>query len=205
MAKDDYLPNGDGDLTTWTSTFETELAANGPTLGVTPTEITNMTNAAKAIRTAIATAATKQQEAKQAVAAKNAQIATSFAIIRPGVKRAKTSANYTVAIGNAMGIVGTDNQPDWATYKPVLSAQVRPGHVDLFFEKKGVEAVNIYTRLKGQSAWQKLAQDRHAPYVDNRPGAVPGQSENREYMAIGVLNDNEIGQQSDIVSVVFAG
>jgi hypothetical protein len=40
---------------------------------------------------------------------------------------------------------------------------------------------------------------------EGRPSAVAGQSKVREYQAFGVLNDEQIGQPSDIVSVNFAG
>ena len=40
---------------------------------------------------------------------------------------------------------------------------------------------------------------------DHAPLAVAGQSEVREYQAFGVLNDEQIGLGSDIVTVTFAG
>lgn len=42
------------------------------------------------------------------------------------------------------------------------------------------------------------------PYFDERPLAVPGTPEVREYMAMGVLNDEEVGQPSEIREIVFA-
>ena len=47
--------------------------------------------------------------------------------------------------------------------------------------------------LKGQTAWTFLARDAN------------GNLEIREYMAFGVVNDKQIGLQSDIVSVTFGG
>lgn len=45
----------------------------------------------------------------------------------------------------------------------------------------------------------------NSPYDDYTPLAVPGVAEVREYQAYGVLNDAQIGQPSDIVSVTFGG
>ena len=59
--------------------------------------------------------------------------------------------------------------------------------------------------LKGQTAWNFLARDTSSPYIDNRPLATPGTAEVRETMAYGGLNDQQIGLQSDIVSVTFGG
>jgi len=43
------------------------------------------------------------------------------------------------------------------------------------------------------------------PYFDEHPLAVPGTPEVREYMAMGVLDNDEAGQPSEIKEVVFAG
>ena len=43
------------------------------------------------------------------------------------------------------------------------------------------------------------------PFLDETPLAQPGIPEQREYMARGVKGDDEIGQDSDIVTVTYAG
>jgi hypothetical protein len=45
----------------------------------------------------------------------------------------------------------------------------------------------------------------HSPCKDKRPLTDECQAENREYICIGVKKDQEIGLQSNIVSVAFAG
>jgi hypothetical protein len=47
-----------------------------------------------------------------------------------------------------------------------------------------------------------LARDTSSPYVDNRAPLVAGKPENRQYKAIFVQADGEIGQASDIVTLV---
>lgn len=47
-----------------------------------------------------------------------------------------------------------------------------------------------------------LARDTSSPYVDIRPMLVAGKPENRQYKAIYVQADGEIGQASDIVTLV---
>ena len=46
---------------------------------------------------------------------------------------------------------------------------------------------------------------RKFPYYDESPLAVANTPEVREYMAIGVINDEEIGQMSEIKEIVYAG
>ncbi len=43
------------------------------------------------------------------------------------------------------------------------------------------------------------------PFDDQTPLKTPGVFEEREYQARGVINDEEVGQPSNIVSVKFAG
>ena len=58
----------------------------------------------------------------------------------------------------------------------------------------------LASRMRGTTAWIKLAFDSHSPYVDTQPLAQAGVAEAREYKAMGVLNDEEIGVESDLVS-----
>ena len=55
----------------------------------------------------------------------------------------------------------------------------------------------------GESTWHFLARDTKSPYDDHIILAVANQPEHWEYRAFGVVDDNEIGMASDIVSVVF--
>lgn len=61
-------------------------------------------------------------------------------------------------------------------------------------------------RLKGQTQFKLIATNRtRFPFDDDSPLAQPGTPETREYQAIGVLADKEIGQPSDIVSLLYGG
>ena len=84
--------------------------------------------------------------------------------------------------------------------KPVIRGTRR-----ITYKKLGVDGLNIYVRLKGQTTRKKLSFDSNSPYDDHTELAVAVTPEVREYRAIGVLNDEEIGQPSDIVSVTFGG
>jgi hypothetical protein len=57
------------------------------------------------------------------------------------------------------------------------------------------------TRARNNTAARK-ARDTNSPYVDNRPCLVATKPENRQYKAIYVQADGEIGQASDIVTLV---
>lgn len=54
----------------------------------------------------------------------------------------------------------------------------------------------------GDADFVYLARDTNSPYVDNRNCLVAGKPENRQYKAIYVVSDAEIGQASDILVLV---
>ena len=92
---------------------------------------------------------------------------------------------------------------DPSTYKPQFTVEVLGGLITLKFKKKGVDGVAIYGRLCGALGWTKLGTDTSSPYIDGRPLAVPGEPEFREYMLRGMIDDDEIGLESDVVCLTF--
>jgi hypothetical protein len=75
------------------------------------------------------------------------------------------------------------------------------GAVGIDFNLANSEGVNIYSRRDGDGDFKFLARDTVPPYVDNRPLLAAGKPELREYKAIYVVSDAEIGLFSDEVVV----
>ena len=77
------------------------------------------------------------------------------------------------------------------------------GVVEIDFNLANSEGVNIYSRRDGDADFiflacrpgvgRRRARDTQTPYLDNRPLKVAGKPEIREYKAMFVLNDAEIG------------
>ena len=57
--------------------------------------------------------------------------------------------------------------------------------------------MNLYSKRDGDVDFVFLARDTQTPYVDNRPLKVAGKPEMREYKAVYVQDDAEIGLFSD--------
>ena len=55
------------------------------------------------------------------------------------------------------------------------------------------DGVNLYSKREGGADFVFLARDTATPYLDTRPLLTPGKPEIREYKAMFVLNDEEIG------------
>jgi hypothetical protein len=200
-----YLPKKDSELLVWLENYKEKIVTDGPTLGLSPTQVTDQQKFCETMQNAIVQVNTKKEELKSAVSAKNSAAETQLGSLRLAIANIKTLPNYTDAIGNELGVVGTHNDLDETTYKAEISVELFGGFVRIKFKKKGADGVNIYHRLKGSPNWVFLARDTKSPYDDHIVLTVPNQPEHWEYMAYGVLDDAQIGQPSDIVEVVYGG
>ena len=132
--------------------------------------------------------------------------ATNQTQVRAAIRNWKTLPGYATSGSEAvLQLKGAAVTFDPATYKPVITATTFAGQVQIGFNKLGVDGLNIYYRLRGTGAWRKLGYDTIPPYCDTMPLQAANVPEVREYMARGVVNDVEIGLESDIVTATFAG
>jgi hypothetical protein len=132
--------------------------------------------------------------------------AADLAQIRAKVRNWKTLANYPGSGSEAvLQLKGADSAFDPTTYKPVIKLSLVPGGVRVGFVKKGVDGVAIYMRVAGTTLWRKVGMDTESPFTDTTPLAAPGVPEVREYMARGVLHDEELPLDSDPAIITFAG
>ena len=203
----DYVPDSFENIHSWTTNLDTEIAVQAPTLGWLPAQTTAFQDQVVIIRDAAAEVLQKQDDLDTAVGNLRSQMDAILPGLRLTIGNIKTTAGYTPGMGAALRIVTTGGSSfDPSTYKPQLKAQAFAGYVRLTGRKLGADAVNIYTRLQGQAAWRLLVGQRlRFPCDDDAPLAVPGTPEVREYRAIGVKADSEVGQPSDIVTATFAG
>jgi hypothetical protein len=100
---------------------------------------------------------------------------------------------------------GAEVSFDPNSYKPVLKLSQEAGRIKVEFAKKGVDGLAIYSRLRGTAAWHKIGTDTASPCFDTGAQAQPGVPEVREYMARGFIQDEELGLDSDVASITFAG
>ncbi len=201
----DYIPRREAEKVIWLLNIEGKIDTFLAPLGITAAEATAIKTRCSSIRTSISANEAARTAAKQAKESKDAVIKTEEAVLRNAIQTWKLKSTFTEAVAEALGLNAPQSRMNMDDYKTQLTTQTFPGKIEINFTKKGVDGVNIYVRHKGQSTFMKIAYDSHSPYEDNRPLAISGTAETREYMAMGVIDDEEIGQQSDIVEVVFGG
>lgn len=202
----DYIPSKREQRKEWLENIEEkadeQVVAGGGTVPVA----TNLKTAATTILTAYGETDTAEtvRDGKKAVEADTE--ATQLAIIRSILTTLKVLPNWKSSGADAQlksSATGTAFDPD--TYQPEFTVTLKGGLITLEFKKKGVTGLAFYGRLRGTLGWTKLGTDTNSPYIDGRPLAVPGVAEMREYMARGMMGDEEVGLESDIVSLNYAG
>ena len=201
----DYIPNNEGDYADWLQNLWMKLPTHGVTFGMTSGQISELRGEIAAQQARHSAAEAARAVASAAEAEERSGQAALDALLRGKVRNWKTLPAYSEMIGQDLKIIGAAAEMDLENYKPEIAVKIVGGEIRITFKKKGVDGVNIYCRLRGTSAWRKLAFDSSSPYVDTEPLANAAVPETREYKAMGVIKDAEIGQPSDIVSVTFAG
>ena len=203
----DFIPRSYGNLKAWLTKQPTELtAAVAASIGMTEAERTAYLAAVTAILNPVTEIVALMEELEEKTAAFPDILDAQLPLIRETIKRAKTSPGCTADIETSLDWVASGPNNDPETSRPNINVEAQRGRVKISGNKPGFEAVNIYMRKKGDVQWKLIAvRKRKFPYYDDSDLAVANTPEVREYMAIGVVNDEEIGQMSEIKEVVYAG
>ncbi len=201
----DYIPRQESLLVIWVQNFKAKIVLHATELGLEPAEITALIAFCDSMIEAVKDAGIAKSTYESVVKNKNTVVDGGVSTLRSFVGRIKNAEEFTETIGEDLGILTSIDSKDFSVYKPSLRGVAHPGYVLIKFSKKGVDGINLYSRKKGDSEWERLNLFMFSPCADARPLAIAGHAENREYMGIGVIKDHETGMQSDIISVAFAG
>ena len=202
----DFIPPKRDNRRTWLNNIIEKAAAQVVAGGGTAADATALTTAATAITTAYdnTDSAKTTYEGKKAIESDTE--ATQLTVIRNIFKALKVLPNWKSSGADAqLQSSSSTSEFDPSTYKPEISVSINGGLITLEFKKKGVDGLAYYTRLRGTTGWTKMGTDTTSPFIDGRPLTTPGVPETREYMARGMIDDEEIGLESDIVSLTYGG
>ncbi len=196
---DARIPKTDSERLNWLLNYRDMIAAYGGALGMRQEEVTAMHREIDACQAAHDGISQLRMTLHAAVTTLRTQERVLVEKIREQIVRAKAGANDSEQMGQLLRAteVGAAFDPD--TFKPTLNLMAEAGAVRVDFVKGEADAVNIYSRIRGQTAWRFIARDTNSPYMDCTPPAGNVTTEVREYMLRGVLNDEEIGQASEVL------
>jgi len=202
MAKSTYIPAADADFLQW---LDHLLANLTPELGVTDANLQKLRSLSAELHAKLDTAVNAAAAAKQATSEKNNCRQLTETMIRAEIRRIKAHADYNATLGMHLWIEGTDHSNDLSHSSPELSgADQGGGNVSLGFTKGGSDGINIYSCRDGDSDWSLLNRATTSPYSDKRAPLQAGKPELRNYRAVFVVKDQEIGQFSKDLTVTCA-
>ena len=212
-----YFPTDRTGRSGWYDNFAKQFPTVGRELGFTDTEITNAVNDAKYAAHILNTLGPDIDADPGHVgnAVLSGQSSGDFVDlpaggsaptpVRPGidtrrqarVERIKANPKFTAEIGKKLKI--ETDKLDTANYQAELGRARQTGNfVTIPFRKAGgnVSGINLYRQGKGDKSPQKVGFYFRTPAIDTAPGKGE-----LNYTARAVMNDKEIGQASDAVSV----
>lgn len=117
--------------------------------------------------------------------------------------RIKAQSGYSEMLGIAMGIVPTKAAPrNLNEAKPKGKASALPNNAVRIDWKKGkFDGVIVYSKRGDEAHLTKLERDVNPPFIDTRPPLEAGKPELRQYQLIYFVNDEPVGQASDIMQI----
>ena len=228
MAKGPYLPKDDAGKAAWLVNLANKLPTHQATVNLSAGDVSSAAADAAFFSYALGAQQQVSAFAQQWTAYKNAArsgtgasmgpvptpptLGAAPTAVAPGifgratalVARIKTAAGYTEAIGQDLDIIGAEQTVDVHNLKPVLQVEMQAGHPVVKWKKQGMDGVEIHVD-RGTGTFVFLALDTQPDYPDTAPLPAPGQSVLWRYKALYRLNDEAVGQWSDVASIAVTG
>ncbi len=121
------------------------------------------------------------------------------------VVRIKAHKNYTTAIGQDSHIIGPEILLDTSSWKPALSVQYNAGHPVVVWSKGQAGAIEIWVDRSDGNGFVFFTINTEPDTPDNTALPAPGTGVNWKYKAIYRLHDEQVGQWSDVLSILAGG
>lgn len=198
------IPTNNAQLSLWAHNYKIQIGTIGPALSLSIDDIRRQQDYCDTI---ISTIANGDVQNKASIAANKSVelLKVDLLGLRQDIAHLKTNKLMTDDMKELLDIAPVADVLDSTNYKGSLTVEIFGGVVRLKFTKRGADGVNIYHRKKGETQWAFLGRFTKSPYDDHITLTTPGQPEHWEYRSLGVVDDKEIGQPSDIIEILFGG
>ena len=227
MPKQSYLPSSDIDFNVWLANFQAKIGAYSVILGLTGPQLTVIEQDRDNFNHWLVQSNLFKDESQERVAFKELQrfgpvgtpagtlptppiIPSPPTSVLPGIEPRirtlvqfiKAHPSYTVAIGQDLGIIGSEIVIDLSSLKPILTLVKLVTGVDVLW-KKGVAGAlriekSVLVTAGPPPVWAFLAIDTEPNYLDTSPVTT---SQLWQYRAAYIINDALVGQWSDVASI----
>ncbi|MEI8201640.1 MAG: hypothetical protein WCH34_01420 [Bacteroidota bacterium] len=196
-----YFPDILALIRAWAVTYKEGIGTHGTTLGLTAPQIAAEQAKCDDMISAIDDAESAMADALEKNSEKEKAIKDSMDFLRPKIKDHKNNANYTEAIGKALGVIGAERTLDPTTVKTTVHVKKVFAGIEVKFTLEGCGGGYIYCKRGAETAFAMYKYITHPQTIDDRPNLAGAASEQRQYYVVLAIKDNEVGQASDIVTI----
>jgi len=193
MKHKSYFPDDIPGQRAWLTNYQTEIAVEGPVLGMLPADILAEQNSCKAMIKEIDDTDAMLIAASAKVTERDETITAKMGVLRPAIQIKKNSTLYTEAIGKALELIGSEIVVDKLTVQTEVSLAKIPLGVDIKFALKHCQGGNIYCKRGKETVFTFLKSVTHPHTIDTRPSVDPTNPEQRSYYTTLLINDVEVG------------
>ena len=222
MARTYWLPDDEGGRLLWFTNFAGKLPTYATLFNIPAAEVTDMTNSLAVFNFAINRKRAFQKYAADLVIytklLANGKATDNLAtfpvppalgpvppLVLGGVfkrvasiaARLKGNLSYTAALGQDLGIEGSDIVVDPATVKPQLALRLQAGHPEIGWRTQHMDALEIWK--DSGSGFAMLDVDDAPNDTDFSP--LPAAPALWNYKASYRLDGQQVGQWSDVVQI----
>jgi hypothetical protein len=227
MSKAYFLPASEPGKRAWLNNFAGKMPKDGPTVGVTAAEITQLAADALFFNYVCDTHNQHTQTTRDWTAYKHQAAhgdnlgdipvtpdpGTPPPVVPPDIfgracklaVRIKKSPNYTDNIGQDLGIIGAEVIVDPTTYQPILTLSLNAGHPHIGWPKQGMDSLELWKDWGDGKGFVQLTITTNPDYADNSPLPATGTSAVWKYKAVYRLNDQQVGQWSAVATIGVMG
>jgi hypothetical protein len=118
----------------------------------------------------------------------------------------KAHKNYTKGIGEVLGIEGVESaEEDTSTWKPILKVKIQAGSPDILWTKGKSSGIKIWVDRGDGQGFKFLGTDTIPNFLDKHTLPAQGQTVLWKYQAHYILDDEEVGEMSDVLEVSVKG
>ncbi|KAB2965007.1 hypothetical protein [Zoogloea sp.] len=229
MPKSYYLPTDDSGKASLLESLATQLPVYAELLDIPPADLTELRADAAAFRFNLTVLSLIQNSSKQWTAHKNLLRDSDTGgpvppypplVELPGtppaevpkgiiprltrlVARIKSSRNYTDAVGQALGLVGSIKSIDPSSWKPELTATLEANHPHIGWTKGDADSLEIIVDRSDDKGFVPLTITTSTRYADTSP--IPTHAALWHYKGIYRLKDEQVGQWSNVQSIAVGG
>ena len=113
----------------------------------------------------------------------------------------KANKNYTTAIGQDLKLIGPEITTDPVTWQPVLASKTNAAHPVIVWTKGHASAIEIWVDRNDGNGFVFFAIKTTPDTVDKTPLPDKNAGVIWKYKAIYLLNDEQVGHWSDVMSI----